>query len=241
MTYCLGLLMESGLVLAADSRTNAGLDYISSYRKLFDFSIQGERILYILTSGNLSITQSVINLLRQDLADGSENLQTVPTMFSACQYIGQILRSTEERDRPILEKDRIDHRVSLIVAGQFRGEDPALYLVYTQGNFIQASEETPFIQIGETKYGKPILDRAFHYRSSLQRAALCGLLSMDSTMISNLSVGSPVDLVIYAKDSFKTTHRSRLQETDPFWVTMRRTWQQSLKNAFDHLPELPLD
>ncbi|WP_230841638.1 proteasome-type protease [Gloeobacter morelensis] len=239
VTYCLGLLMEAGLVLAADSRTNAGVDYVSSYRKVFDFSMPGERVVFILTSGNLSITQSVINLLRQDLHKEGESLHTMPTMFSVCRYIGHKVRQVEQQDRPVLEKDRIDFHVSLIVAGQIKGEEPALYLVYTQGNFIQATEETPFVQIGETKYGKPILDRAFNYRSSLKIAALCSLLSMDSTMISNLSVGSPVDLLVYERDTFRIAQSCRLQENDPFWVEMRRAWQQSLQNAFHNLPDIP--
>lgn len=241
MTYCLGLLMESGLVLAADSRTNAGVEYVSSYRKVFNFSVPGERVLYILTAGNLSVSQSVINLLRQDLHKESDNLHTLPSMFSACRYIGQKLRSVQEQDRPTLERDRIDYGVSLIVAGQSKGEEPALYRIYTQGNFIQATEDTPFVQLGETKYGKPILDRAFNFGSTLRQAAMCALLSMDSTMISNLSVGSPVDLIIYERDRFSTAHHCRLDERDPFWVEMRRTWSQSLQSAFANLPEIPLE
>lgn len=241
MTYCLGLLMEAGLVLAADSRTNAGVDYVSSYRKVFDFSVPGERVLFILTSGNLSVTQSVINLLRLELHQEGDNLHTLTTMFSVCRYIGGKVRIVEQQDRPVLEKDKIDFKINLIVAGQIKGEAPAVHLIYTQGNFIQATEDTPFVQIGETKYGKPILDRVFHFNSTLQNGALCALLSMDSTMISNLSVGAPIDLVVYERDTFSVKQRSRLQEGDPFWVEMRRAWQQSLQNAFEHLPQIPLD
>lgn len=233
--------MEAGLVLAADSRTNAGVDYISTYRKVFDFSNAGERVLFILTSGNLSITQSVINLLKQDLHKETENLNTVPTLFSACRYIGQKVRFVEQQDRPVLQDASIDYNVSLIVAGQIRGEPPALFLVYTQGNFIQATEETPFVQIGETKYGKPILDRAFTYHSDLRTAAYCALLSMDSTMISNLSVGSAIDLIVYESDSFRKGKSLSLHESDPFWVEMRSAWSQSLKAAFNNLPDIPFD
>ncbi|AGY58346.1 T1 family peptidase [Gloeobacter kilaueensis JS1] len=231
--------MEAGLVLAADSRTNAGVDYVSSYRKVFDFSIPGERMIFILTSGNLSITQSVINLLRQDVLKEEENLHSLPNMFAISRYIGQKIRLIEQQDRAALEKDNIDFSVNLIVAGQIKGDIPALYLVYTQGNFIQATEETAFVQIGETKYGKPILDRVFNYRSSLRTASMCALLSMDSTMISNLSVGAPIDLLVYERDSFRIAQSCRLQEGDPFWVEMRRAWSQSLQNAFHNLPEIP--
>jgi putative proteasome-type protease len=232
--------MEAGLVLAADSRTNAGVDYVSSYRKVFDFSLPGERVLYILTSGNLSVTQAVINLLRQDLVNKADNLHTLPSLYAACRYIGSTLRTVEEQDRPILERDNIDYSVNLIVAGQFRGEDPGLFLVYTQGNFIQATEETPFLQIGETKYGKPILDRAFNFATGLREAAMCALLSMDSTMISNISVGSPVDLIVYERDRLRISHHCRFNESDPFWVDMRRAWSQALVDAFANLPALPL-
>lgn len=240
MTYCLGLLMREGLILAADSRTNAGMDYVSSYRKLFNFSVEGDRVLFLLTSGNLSVSQSVLNLLEQDLrlGENEDSLHTLPTLFSICRYIGQKIRAVEERDRESLERDKIDFRVSFIVGGQLKGRAPALFLVYTQGNFIQATEETPFLQIGETKYGKPILDRAFNFETSLRQAAMCALLSMDSTMISNLSVGAPIDLIFYARDSFKPTQR-RLNENEPFWIEMRKAWQQSLQSAFENLPELP--
>lgn len=239
MTYCLGILVEAGLVLAADSRTNAGVDYISSYRKLFDFSMPGERALLMCTSGNLSVTQAVVQELERDLELQQEpNLHSLGTLYEVARYVGQTLRETQAVDRPSLERDHIDYQCSLLVAGQLPGEPPELYLVYSQGNFIKATPETPFLQIGETKYGKPILDRTLSFTSSLEATAKCALLSIDSTMRSNLSVGPPVDMVMYAADTYHIAHRAQFQAGDPYLLKMRKHWEQALKQASAAMPDI---
>jgi putative proteasome-type protease len=239
MTYCLGIVTRSGLVMAADSRTNAGVDYISTYQKLFNFSLEGDRVLLLCTSGNLSITQSALTLMRQDItAQKEENLHTLPTLYETARYIGSKLRHLQEMDRPWLEKDQIDFKCSFLLGGQIKGEDPGLYLIYSQGNCIQASKETPFLQIGETKYGKPILDRILTFETPVEAAAKCALLSIDSTMKSNISVGPPINLVMYETDSFKIRYELNLPHRSPYLNTIRKLWESSLNEAFDRMPEV---
>ena len=239
MTYCLGILARSGLVLATDSRTNAGVDYISSYRKLFDFSQPGERVILLCTSGNLSVTQGVVHTLSQDIkANKAANLHTLPTLYDVARYIGQQIRAMQDVDRPWLEKDGIDFQCSFLVGGQIMGEAPALFLVYSQGNCIQATPETPFLQIGETKYGKPILDRTIHFDAPLDAVAKCALLSLDSTMRSNLSVGPPINMTMYAVDSFEVNHRAQFQAGDPYLLKMRKHWEVSLREASSSMPDI---
>ncbi|MEB3290275.1 MAG: proteasome-type protease [Leptolyngbya sp.] len=239
MTYCLGILARSGLVLAADSRTNAGVDYISSYRKLFDFSLPGDRVILLCTSGNLSVTQGVVHTLSQDIK-GSQaaNLHTLPTMYDVARYVGQQIRAMQEVDRSWLEKDGIDFQCSILVGGQIVGEAPALFLVYSQGNCIQATPETPFLQIGETKYGKPILDRTIHFDAPLDAIAKCALLSLDSTMRSNLSVGPPINMMMYEADSFEVKHRAQFHAGDPYLLKMRKHWEVSLREASASMPDI---
>lgn len=238
MTYCLGILTQWGLVMAADSRTNAGVDYISTYRKLFDFSVPGERILLVCTSGNLAMTQAVIAQLRHDIHyQHPENLHTLGSMYEAATYIGRKIRQLQEENRPWLERDRIDFQCNFLLGGQMQGDDPALFLIYPQGNCIHATPETPFLQIGETKYGKPILDRTLTYHTSLEAAAKCALLSIDSTMKSNISVGPPIHLVRYERDTFRLQHWLELRLGDPYLLHMRRSWEQSLKQAFAQMPD----
>jgi putative proteasome-type protease len=239
MTYCLGIITRHGLVVAADSRTNAGVDYVSTYQKLFDFSAPGQRVILLATSGNLSITQAVVNSLQQDLKlKDNENLHALPTLYDIARYIGAKVRQIQDRERPWLEKDRIDYHCTLLLGGQVRGEAPGLYMIYSQGNFIQASHETPFLQIGETKYGKPILDRTLTFDTSLEDAAKCGLLSIDSTMRSNISVGPPIDMVMYETNSFFLRHQLRLRVGDPYLAKIRKLWEISLRQAFEHMPNV---
>jgi len=238
MTYCLGILTRWGLVMAADSRTNAGVDYISTYRKLFDFSVPGERILLLCTSGNLAMTQAVIAQLRQDIHhQQQENLHTLGSLYEVATYIGRKIRHLQEENRRWLERDHIDFQCSLLLGGQIQGDEPGLFLIYPQGNCIHATPETPFLQIGETKYGKPILDRTLTYHTSLEAAAKCALLSIDSTMKSNISVGPPIHLVRYERDSFRLRHWLELGLGDPYLLQMRRSWEQSLQQAFAQLPD----
>ncbi|WP_448601854.1 peptidase [Thermoleptolyngbya sp.] len=239
MTYCLGIVTQSGFVVAADSRTNAGVDYISTYQKLFDFSEPAQRVILLCTSGNLAITQAVVNMLHRDLKLGEcESFHTLPTLYDAACYVGEKIRHIQERERPWLERDKIDFSCNCLLAGQFQGEPPELYLIYRQGNCIQATPETPFLQIGETKYGKPILDRILSYDTSVEDAAKCALLSIDSTMKSNISVGPPIDLVMYRTNSFKIGDRLRLGQDDPYLVEIRKQWEISLRQAFDQMPPI---
>jgi len=238
MTYGLGILSSAGLVMAADSRTNAGVDYISTHQKLFDFSTPGERVILICTAGNLSVTQSALTLLRRDLIAEESNLHTLPTMYEVARYVGTKTRQIQEQDRPWLEKDGIDFKCTFLVGGQVRGEEPALFLVYSQGNCIQASKETPFLQIGEAKYGKPILDRILAFDTPLEAAAKCALLSIDSTMKSNISVGPPINVVMYETDTFKIRYELKLSLGAPYLAQIRKKWEISLKEAFDRMPNI---
>jgi len=225
--------------MAADSRTNAGVDYISSHQKLHDFSIEGDRVLLMCSSGNLSITQSIIKLLKRDIkAQADITLHTLPDLYAVARYIGDKMRTIQDLDRPWLQKDGIDSTCNILLGGQIKGEESELYLIYSQGNFIQAAKETPFLQIGEAKYGKPILDRLLTYDTSIEDAAKSALLSIDSTMKSNISVGPPIDLVMYATNSLKIQNSLQLQLGDPYLIQIRKTWEKCLHDAFDTMPEI---
>jgi putative proteasome-type protease len=239
MTYCLGIHVRQGVLLAADSRTNAGVDYISSYRKLFDFSVKGDRTLLLCTSGNLSITQAVLHALERDIIVNTEtNLYTLPTMYDIARYIGQHIRTLQDIDRPWLAKDKIDFQCSFLLGGQVQGETPQLYQIYSQGNCIRSTPETPFLQIGETKYGKPILDRTLTYESTIEDVAKYALLSIDSTMRSNLSVGPPINLIMYKSDSFEICHKARFYAGDPYLIKMRKHWEVALRKAAEKMPSI---
>jgi putative proteasome-type protease len=239
MTYCLGIITQSGIVMASDSRTHAGVDHVSTYQKLFDFSNPGERVIVITTSGNLSMTQGVIAWLKKDIHTVDQvNIHNLPTMYDVARYVGSKLREMEKLDRSSLEADRIDYRASFLVGGQIKGEEPELYLVYTQGNCIRAMPETPFLQTGETKYGKPILDRVLRHTTSVEKAARCALLSMDSTMKSNISVGPPIQLIMYQTDSFEIKNKMHLMQRDPYLMAIRQYWEGALQTAFEQMPEI---
>jgi putative proteasome-type protease len=240
MTYCLGVITRYGIVMAADSLTNAGVDYISNYQKLFDFSESGDRVIVLCTAGNLSMSQGILALLTKDLKTQAEiNLHTLPTMYEVARYIGQKTRQVLDENRTSLQQDKIDFQCSFLLGGQIKGEDPSLFLIYSQGNCLQATKETPFLQIGETKYGKPILDRTLNYDVPLEDVAKCVLLSIDSTMKSNISVGPPINMVMYESDSLLIRHRLRLPLGDPYLAKVRKYWEGALRKAFDHMP--PLD
>ena len=239
MTYCLGIVTRYGLVMAADSRTNAGVDYISTYQKLFDFSAPSQRVVLLCSAGNLSLTQSVLNVLQQDLRlSDAENLHNTATLYDTARYVGGKMRQIQERERSWLEKDGIDFKCTLLLGGQIPGEPPELYMIYSQGNFIQATTETPFLQIGETKYGKPILDRTLTFDTALEDAAKVALLSLDSTMKSNISVGPPIDLVLYETNSLVIKHQVRLRSGAPHLVKMRQLWEISLRESFERMPSV---
>ena len=225
--------------MASDSRTNAGVDYVSNYQKLFDFSLPGERVIVICTAGNLSITQSVIACLQKDLkAQENVNLHTLPTLYEVASYVGATIRQIQQKDATWLQKSGIDYQCSFLVGGQIRGEEPQIYLIYNQGNFIHATRETPFLQLGETKYGKPILDRTLKYDTPLEAAAKCALLSIDSTMKSNISVGPPISIIMYENDTFIIKHQLQLPPGDPYLLKIRKLWEESLRKAFDNMPDV---
>jgi putative proteasome-type protease len=240
MTYCLAILTQAGLIMAADSRTNAGVDIVSSAQKLFDFSIPGERIILICNAGNLSITQNILTLINRDLKTQADvNIHSLPTLYDIAQYVGRLTRTIIEEHQPWLKKDGIDARCSFLLGGQIKGEAPELYMIYSQGNFLRATKETPYFQIGEIKYGKPILDRVISYENTtLEEATKCALLSIDSTMKSNISVGPPIHIILYEGDSFKITHRRKLIKGDPYLDNIRRSWEASVKESFQDLPML---
>lgn len=239
MTYCLGIINRFGIVMGSDSRTNAGVEYTSTYQKLFDFSVSGERVVLICCSGNLSITQGVLTRLQRDIQNREEeNLHTLPSMYDLASYIGSKSREIQSLERPWLEKDRIDYHCNFLLGGQIKGEQPQLYLIYPQGNYIQATRETPFLQIGETKYGKPLLDRTITSETPLEAMAKCALLSIDSTMKSNISVGPPIDLVMYEANTFVVRNTLRLRLGAPYLAKIRKLWEESVRQAFEAMPNI---
>jgi putative proteasome-type protease len=236
MTYCLGILTKYGLVMASDSRTNAGSDQINVTRKMHTFVHPGQRVFVIMASGSLSCTQSIITLLRRDF-DAGEGLAKVSNMYDAARIVGQMVRKVSDLDREALERDEYRFNVNLILGGQVKGEAPMLYLVYPQGNPLQAGEDSPFLQIGEVKYGRPILDRGIrHAETTLEQAAKYALLSIDSTMKSNVTVGPPIDLLAYSTDEFDVTRHRRFGVDDPDLTKIRQRWEQALRGAVSKLP-----
>jgi putative proteasome-type protease len=238
MTYCLGIVTKYGLVMASDSRTNAGYDQVNVCRKMHVFEQRGERVFFILASGSLSLTQSVMTLLRRDF-DAGKGLALAPSLYDAARAIGEQVRRVSDIDRNALERDDYKFNVHLILGGQVKGQKPNLILIYPQGNPLQASEDSPFLQVGETKYGRPILDRGIRFQqTTLEEAAKYALLSIDSTMKSNVTVGPPIDLLVYGVDELEVTRQRRFMEDDPDWQKIRTRWQQALRGAVARLPNL---
>jgi len=236
MTYCLGILTKHGLLMASDSRTNAGSDQINTTKKMHTFVQPGQRVFVLLASGSLSCTQSIITLLRRDF-DHGEGLAKVENMYDAARVVGQMVRKVSDLDREALERDEYRFNVNIILGGQVKGESPQLFMVYPQGNPLQASEDSPFLQIGEVKYGRPILDRGIRYeKTSLEEAAKYALLSIDSTMKSNVTVGPPIDLLAYSADEFDITRHRRFGVDDPDLTKIRQRWEQALRGAISKLP-----
>ncbi len=240
MTYCLGILLPAGLVLASDSRSNAGVDQIAVVRKTAVVSVPDERVIVILSAGNLATTQGVVTTLREAAGSGDvdHDLHAAPTMFEAANRVGAKLREIVDRDGRYVEPYG-DVSASFLVGGQIKGEPPRLFQIYSAGNFVEASDRAPFLQIGETKYGKPILDRALSARTDLDQAAKLALLSFDATMRSNLSVGPPIDLLRYAADSFSAANAVVLEEDNVYWTALRTAYSQGLTSVVDALPVPP--
>ncbi len=241
MTYCLGVSVSAGLVLAADSRTNAGIDQIATVRKLSLFESPGRVVIAVLSAGNLATTQAVTTILRQNLdtGDAARDLFVQGTMFQVAQIVGAVLREVLARDGDFVRPFG-DPGGTFLVGGQIRGEPPRLFQIYTAGNFVEATPRNCFLQIGETKYGKPILDRALHDDASLGEVAKLAMLSFDATLRSNLSVGPPIDMLCYEADSFSTANLSKYDEGDPFWAELRRAYGAGLLEVVRNLPEPPL-
>jgi putative proteasome-type protease len=238
MTYCLGIMTRQGLVMASDSRTNAGYDQVNVCRKMHLFVKPGDRVFMVLTSGTLSLTQSVITLLRGDFDRGA-GLASAATLYEAARVIGETVRRVSDLDRVALEKDDYVFNVHLLLGGQVGPQPPNLYLIYPQGNPLAATEDSPYLQIGECKYGRPILDRGVRYEvTSLEEAAKYALISLDSTMRSNITVGPPIDLAVYAAGELDVTRYRRFGAQDPSLREVHLQWEHALRKAVRELPEI---
>lgn len=237
MTYCVALLIDEGLVMASDTRTNAGVDQVGIFPKMHNFEVRGERMITLLTAGNLAITQLVVNRLREAVKrDDGAHLNNVDSLFDAASLVGDEVRFAFERDAEHLKNHNADFHASIIVAGQIKGERPRLFNVYNAGNFIESSIETPYFQIGETKYGKPIIDRVIKHDTDMMDAVKCVLISFDSTIRSNISVAPPIDLTLYRTDSFHGDCHQRIVENDAYYSLIRKGWSEGLKHVFHELP-----
>lgn len=243
MTYCCGILVRDGLVMMADTRTNAGLDNISTFRKLHIFKEPGERIMAIATAGNLAITQSVISTLTEGTENPEtgqlETLMNAPTMFQAAQRIGRAIREVHKLEGNALRAEDISFDVSFLFGGQIKGARMRLFMIYTAGNFIECTTDTPYLQIGEHKYGKPVLDRAISYDVDLYDALKVGLVSMDSTMRSNLGVGMPIDILLVRPDALDADLDYRIEAGEPYFHDLRSRWSAALRAAHQNIPRPP--
>jgi putative proteasome-type protease len=242
MTYCVGIKLKAGLVFLSDSRTNAGLDQISTFRKTIVYEQPGDRFMVLLSAGNLSISQSVREILQvekmqENPEDTPMTIWNAPSMFDAARILGQAVRHVYERDGASLKAAGVEFNVSLIFGGQIKGEAMRLFQVYSAGNFIEATAETPYFQIGESKYGKPVLDRVLTPDTPLNEAAKCALVSMDSTLKSNLSVGLPLDMVVYQADKFASDQVLCIDENNAYFHMLRTSWGEKLRQAFDGLDD----
>lgn len=241
MTYCLGILTHQGLVMASDSRTNAGMDQVNVCRKMHFFVKDDERFFVVLTSGSLSLTQSVITLLRRDFDQG-DGLAAAPTFYDAARVVGDQVRRISELDRAALERDKFGFNINLLLGGQIASEPPNLYLVYPQGNPLSVTEDSPYLQVGECKYGRPILDRGVRYRlTTLEEAAKFALISIDSTMRSNVTVGPPIDLCVYRTGDLRLRRYRRFAAKDPDLQRIHMQWEHALRKAILELPDVDFE
>lgn len=236
MTYCLGIKTRDGLVMASDSRSNAGYDQVNVCRKMHTFVTPGEQVFVLLSSGSLSCSQSIVTLLRGDFERG-EGLASAATFYDAARIVGEQVRRVSALDREALERDKFTFNVHCLLGGQIRGQPHDLYLIYPQGNPLRATHDSPFLQIGECKYGRPILDRGVRYeRTTLEDAARYALISIDSTMRSNVTVGPPIDLLVYGVDELKISRYRRFTDKDPDLLGIHTQWEQALRKAAQELP-----
>jgi putative proteasome-type protease len=243
MTYCCGVLVRDGLVMIADTRTNAGLDNISTFRKLHVFSTPGERIMAIASAGNLALTQSVLSTLSEGLPNPDtgelETLMNSPTMFQAAQRIGKAIRHVHVTEGKVLQAEDVSFDVSFLFGGQIKGSKLRLFMMYAAGNFIECTTDTPYLQIGEHKYGKPVLDRAITYDVDLYDALKIALISMDSTMRSNLGVGMPIDVLVVRPDVCDAELNHRIEAGEPYFHDLRSRWSAALRAAHQNIPRPP--
>ncbi len=242
MTYCIGIRLDAGLVFLSDSRTNAGLDHIASFRKMMIYERPGERFMVLLSAGNLSISQSVREMLQVEKIDGGGDKDGITiwncdSLFDAARVLGSTVRRIYAQDGPALKSAGIDFNASFILGGQIGGEAMRMFLVYSPGNFIEATRETPYFQIGESKYGKPILDRVITTATPLDEAAKCALVSMDSTLKSNLSVGLPLDLLVYHAGQLKSDDFVCIDDHNPYFQFIRSTWGDKLRHVFESIED----
>jgi putative proteasome-type protease len=240
MTYCVAMSLDAGMIFASDSRTNAGVDQIARFSKMRVFARDADRVVVMLSSGNLSITQNAVNIVEQHArtgADGETHIWNATSMFDVARLLGDALREVKARDGPHMEQHNIDASANFIVGGQIQGEAPRLFEVYSEGNFIEATPDTCYFQIGESKYGKPVIDRVVHRGTSLLDATKCTIVSFDSTMRSNISVGLPIDLLVYETGSLKIALQRRIQEYDPYFQMVHHQWGEGLRRVFAQLPD----
>ncbi len=233
MTYCVAMRLNAGLVFLSDSRTNAGVDHIGTFRKMSVFENPGDRMMVLMTAGNLSISQSIRQTVAEYLSPEGASIWTASSMYEAAQIVGDAIRLVQARDAKSLEQFGIDFNVSMIFGGQIRGERCRLFQMYSAGNFIESHDENPYFQIGEAKYGKPIIDRVITPWTPLDEAAKCALISMDSTLRSNISVGFPLDLLVYAQDTLAVGRFASIDESNHYFQMIRRTWGMQLRTVFE--------
>jgi putative proteasome-type protease len=236
MTYCVAVRLKAGLVFLSDSRTNAGVDHISTFRKMAVFEIPGERVMVLMSSGNLAITQAVLNRLVTTRRGGEPSVWNAGNLFNAAHVIGEAVREVHRNDAEALHHFDIEFNANFLFGGQIRGEVPRLFSIYSAGNYIEATAESPYFQIGELKYGKPILDRVITPDTTLDEAAKCALVSMDSTLRSNISVGMPLDLLVYEADSLRVNRFVTIQNTNPYYRMISSTWGARLRQVFSEIP-----
>jgi len=239
MTYCLGLCLEAGLVFASDSRTNAGVDYVTTYSKMHVFQPAQDRLFVILSAGNLATTQEVMNHIQRDIdyPGGGTNLVNARYLFEAAEYVGRVSVQVQQEHGSMLASSGVSGETTLLIGGQISGQPHGLMMIYPQGNYITASPETPYLQIGESKYGKPSLDRIVNPQLSLEEGAKLCLVSLESTSRSNITVGAPFEISLYQKDSLMLGHRCKFEQNNPYMVQVRRTWNDGIRNAFHALPD----